>query len=396
MDGKSVNSGWGELHNPILISISVWPIVFAAVVAQAFKTYATFRVERGIRLMELEQLVGSNSFGSVMKQPFLLRRLDLLTLFIFLVWCLSPIGSQALQRVYTFERGTVVESVPAYYGKTFGPNLLFGTESNLTDAERGNLMQTTSVYYISSFMPTSPLVQSGGDQARYSEDTYNHPLNFGINPNYYGIPTVVPPGFNPPQDDIAVSGVLQPFEYFTFNTTSSSYAFTCGNWTQLRRSAINDNMTFSLSQTFGLNLSRADENATTLSKLAFATLTDTKAADLHINETTDAYNDSEYLGVANPSWEYSYIECGFQQQFFQTRVQCSTDVIGKSYVPNCADNGTDQLDASTVPKDWYTTLGDFSFDFVTFGNPFAFSNITTLSKSGSRSHPGHGSADVKC
>ncbi len=37
--------------------------MFAAVAAQAFKSYATFRVERGIKLMELEQLVGSNSFG---------------------------------------------------------------------------------------------------------------------------------------------------------------------------------------------------------------------------------------------------------------------------------------------------------------------------------------------
>ncbi len=385
MDGKSVNSAWGKLHDPILIAVSVWPIVFAAVVAQAFKTYATFRVERGIKLMELEQLVGSNSFGSVMKQPFLLRRLDFLTLLIFLTWCLSPIGSQALQRVYGYERGIVNDLVPAYYGNTVGVNQLFGSDSNVTYEELGNLMQMASVYYISSFMPMSPNVLSAKDSAL--EDQYDHPLNFGNNSNYYGIPTVLPPSFTPPEDTVTVSGVLAPFETFKFNATSSNFVFTCGNWRKMLRSDLNDNMTFSLSQTLGVNMSGVNEDAP-VTKLAFATLTDAKGTP--DNATSDDLDDIQ----ANPGWGYSYIECDFQQQFFQTQIQCSTDVVGQAYVPNCLEEASAQVDASAVPKEWYTNLYDFSYEFVTYGNPFAFSNITTPSKL--RPHSGHGSRDVVC
>jgi hypothetical protein len=33
------------------VAISVWPIIFAAIVAQSLRAYATYKVERGVRLM---------------------------------------------------------------------------------------------------------------------------------------------------------------------------------------------------------------------------------------------------------------------------------------------------------------------------------------------------------
>jgi hypothetical protein len=33
------------------VAVSVWPIIFAGIVAQSLRAYATYRVERGVRLM---------------------------------------------------------------------------------------------------------------------------------------------------------------------------------------------------------------------------------------------------------------------------------------------------------------------------------------------------------
>jgi hypothetical protein len=110
--------------------------------------------------MELEQLVGSNSFGAAIKQPFFLRRIDLLTLLLFVVWCLSPLGSQGLQRAWTTQiplSVTTTESV--YFIDTTSPNPLFGPngaaagnpangELSTTAAES---LQLASVFYMAAF-----------------------------------------------------------------------------------------------------------------------------------------------------------------------------------------------------------------------------------------------------
>jgi hypothetical protein len=39
------------IQNALQVAVSVWPVTFAAIVAQSLRTYATYKVERGIRLM---------------------------------------------------------------------------------------------------------------------------------------------------------------------------------------------------------------------------------------------------------------------------------------------------------------------------------------------------------
>lgn len=46
MKDKLTSSRWHVMPEVIKVGISAWPIVFAAVVAQVFKAYATWRVER--------------------------------------------------------------------------------------------------------------------------------------------------------------------------------------------------------------------------------------------------------------------------------------------------------------------------------------------------------------
>ncbi len=152
------------------VAISAWPIVFAAVVAQCFKTWATYRLEKGIRLMELEQLVGSNSFGSAMKQPLLLRRIGILTIFLFLVWCFSPLGTQALQHIFSQNYEIIAGTTPATYVDMTGPNLAFApaTINQPSQGKYNQLLQSLAQYYQASLLPIS--------QFGSNEDIWKHPI----------------------------------------------------------------------------------------------------------------------------------------------------------------------------------------------------------------------------
>jgi hypothetical protein len=107
--------------------------------------------------MKLEQLIGSNSFGSAMKQPFMLRRLDTLTLALFLVWCLSPLGSQGLQRAYYRDSSIVPgKNATIQYLDTLRENPLYGSgrsDADLSSPSKGTSIQLIADYFTSAFLP---------------------------------------------------------------------------------------------------------------------------------------------------------------------------------------------------------------------------------------------------
>lgn len=39
------------VQQAITVAVSVWPIAFAAIVAQSLRAYASYKAERGLRLM---------------------------------------------------------------------------------------------------------------------------------------------------------------------------------------------------------------------------------------------------------------------------------------------------------------------------------------------------------
>lgn len=45
------------------VAVSVWPIIFAGIVAQSLRAYATYRVERGVRLMVSRCPLNKEFFG---------------------------------------------------------------------------------------------------------------------------------------------------------------------------------------------------------------------------------------------------------------------------------------------------------------------------------------------
>lgn len=351
------------MEDAIKVAISAWPIVFAAVVAQCFKAYATFKVERGIRLMELEQLVGSSSFASAMKQPILLRRLDLLTLALFGIWCLSPLGSQALQRVYSLDRHEVPGTADIKLVPTYGRNRLFDSANGSIfrnslegDREYSELLQLASSYYIAALTPHP-------EEEKYTSDRYAHPIMINsqdYNVQAYGAFVTYPntsltldglSDFDPTKAEKA----LPKYEEMHFNLTYSYFNFTCGNW-QNKTVGEMDNATdyvmmYSDSWTMGMSFTGNQS----ITRLVFASANN---AVKQAKNSTAPWQDDNY--------PFSFIECGLEQVFEEAEVNCTTDLT--TAIPDCwASAGTPLPPDRTKGKE--THFGDFLMDFLASGNP---------------------------
>jgi hypothetical protein len=92
------------------IAPSLFPILFSAVLGNALKVWAHYKVERGALVGTLEQLMGSQTVASTIKSIYVLRAFGLYTLILIPLWAFNPLGSQASFRsVYLreiFSEGT--------------------------------------------------------------------------------------------------------------------------------------------------------------------------------------------------------------------------------------------------------------------------------------------------
>ncbi|KAF4966331.1 hypothetical protein FSARC_5959 [Fusarium sarcochroum] len=82
---------------------TVFPIVYAAAVANLLKSFANWRLERGITILSLHVLQSSRTVFSALATPVKTRALGFVTFPIVLLWLLSPFGGQASLRVISEE-----------------------------------------------------------------------------------------------------------------------------------------------------------------------------------------------------------------------------------------------------------------------------------------------------
>lgn len=360
----------------IKVGVSAWPIVFAAVVAQVFKTYATWKVERGIKLMQLEQLVGSNSFGSAVKQPMVLRRLDLLSLVLLLTWCLSPFGSQALQRSFHTGSNDKTGTVKVWYLNQTGADKAFArdvtdTTSNTSTHAADN--QMTAILFLSTLVPYD---LSGGTHDNSIEDQYNNPILYKPeeewNPSIagMGLPVVLPnttlptdPNNTVQTEDSNMQATNLRYESFYFNITSSYFGFTCGNWTpNMSYAALeavdpSTKLAWSDSHTLGLKFTDP-HNESTITHLQFASANLDTRTDVTTNWT---------------SWDYSFIQCDFQQHFIEAMIYCDRVPSGNGNLQASTDMITScwsyPSSATSQEINMGTPLEDFSDDWTAMAAP---------------------------
>ncbi|EFX04555.1 hypothetical protein CMQ_1483 [Grosmannia clavigera kw1407] len=123
-DGSNADSknSWGRRLDRIAqYTPTVFPVLFGAALGGALRRYATFRVQTrsGISVATLEQYIGSQSIYRAVATHVKLRSVNLLGVFILLLWCLSPLGGQAALRVIRLVSEQPASTTGLYAMQTF-------------------------------------------------------------------------------------------------------------------------------------------------------------------------------------------------------------------------------------------------------------------------------------
>ncbi|PVF90934.1 hypothetical protein CPB86DRAFT_820932, partial [Serendipita vermifera] len=93
-------SPYGEfISRTCLLGPTAFPIAFSAILGWCLKTYGRYQAERGIKLGELERVIGSQTLFSFLKFAVTFKQLDLLCIVLGILWFLSPLGGQGILRM---------------------------------------------------------------------------------------------------------------------------------------------------------------------------------------------------------------------------------------------------------------------------------------------------------
>ncbi|KAF2468548.1 uncharacterized protein BDR25DRAFT_335386 [Lindgomyces ingoldianus] len=131
LDGRDVSSYGLHLHQTLLLSPTIFPVIFAALMGRCFKYVGLYRAERGISLGRLEQLVGCQSLFSALERQTALRSWSILGLLLTLIWLLSPLGGQSALRLLDQETKFVKSTVTINYlnPTSMGDSFLMGASA---------------------------------------------------------------------------------------------------------------------------------------------------------------------------------------------------------------------------------------------------------------------------
>lgn len=352
-NGQNMSDGGSTITSVVKVAAAIWPVVFAAVVAQAFKTWFLVKADRG---------------NSPSKSGMFPQRLQLVCLLVFLVWCLSPLGSQALLRACGSITKTQQTSTDVWYVDRTGYNPMWSVNSTLATSavQRSELVQILSEKYISSLVPSIVL---SDDTTRTTARSLQAS---GVDESL----------FNPKADSVSSSSLVALGDVnattrtdslveasagtISFSMVSSRFEFTCENWQLMQRklgnTTFSTNMSYSGSQTLGMSMSSDNSSTRSMNAVKFASLNKITAA----NGTRLARRGWNSTSLRNQTWEYSSIQCGFQQNFYTKPIQCERDQANGTGA--CVQSGQEALILSS-PGLSVTELGDFAQDFVSANLP---------------------------
>lgn len=356
-NGQNMSDGGSAITSAVKVAAAIWPVVFAAVVAQAFKTWFVIKADRR-----------NSHSGQAAKSGKFLQRLQVVCLLVFLVWCLSPLGSQALLRACGSITKTQQTSTDVWYVDRTGYNQMWSVNSTLTMSavERSELVQIVSGKYISSLVPSivlsddtirttaRALQASDADESRFSPKTDPFSSSSLLSLGDVNATTR------------ADSLVEASAGTMSFSMVSSRFEFTCDNWHLMQRrlgnSTSSTNMSYSGSQTLGMSMSSDNSSTRSMNTVKFASLNKITAA----NGTRLARRGINSTSLRNQTWEYSSIQCEFQQNFYTRPIQCERDQGNGTGA--CVQSGQEALILSS-PGFSVTELGDFAQDFVSANLP---------------------------
>lgn len=123
VNNNPVSSARGQMvEQAAKLGPTIFPIIFAAVIARLLKTYALWRAERGACLGILEQLNGSQNLAGAFERAILLPGLGFVGIAVVLLWTLSPLGGQSALRVLDRKVLSSSNTTTIYYYNNSGDN----------------------------------------------------------------------------------------------------------------------------------------------------------------------------------------------------------------------------------------------------------------------------------
>ncbi|PVF95162.1 hypothetical protein CPB86DRAFT_799936 [Serendipita vermifera] len=129
---------------------TVFPIAFSWILGGSLKTYGLYKSERGVKLGELERMIGSQTVSSFFKLAFKFKQIDLLCIVLGVLWILSPLGGQGILRMLSM-RQSIKTSSEKIYHLNLDSASFYSSEWN-TDIYRGMI---NGLYVASLWAPVA-------------------------------------------------------------------------------------------------------------------------------------------------------------------------------------------------------------------------------------------------
>jgi hypothetical protein len=107
LDGKEISEYGYKLEETLLLSPTIFPVIFAALMGRFFRHLGGYLAERGTTLGRLEQLIGCQSVFTALERQITLCSWSIVGLLSVLVWLLSPVGGQSALRLLGQENRNV-------------------------------------------------------------------------------------------------------------------------------------------------------------------------------------------------------------------------------------------------------------------------------------------------
>ncbi|KAL6158485.1 hypothetical protein ACJBU6_02597 [Exserohilum turcicum] len=115
LNGEEVSDYGYKLKETLLLSPTIFPLLFAALMGRFFRHLGLWLAQRGTTLGRLEHLIGCQSVFSALERQFSLRSWSAIGVVSVLVWLLSPVGGQSALRLLDQETGQVHSTVLVRY-----------------------------------------------------------------------------------------------------------------------------------------------------------------------------------------------------------------------------------------------------------------------------------------
>ncbi|PVF95157.1 hypothetical protein CPB86DRAFT_603428 [Serendipita vermifera] len=117
-------SPFGDFVNQAcLLGPTVFPIAFSAILGWCLKTYERYKSERGVKLGELERVIGSQKVFSFLKLAFTFKKLDRLCIVLGILWALSPLGGQGILCMLSMRQVDDISTEKLFYFDLYDPSL---------------------------------------------------------------------------------------------------------------------------------------------------------------------------------------------------------------------------------------------------------------------------------